>query len=61
MSKYISLWQGFSKLNREQRFEKLQHAGLLTAEDVLFLKSGGIQSADLAEHCIERCRSAFLH
>jgi hydroxymethylglutaryl-CoA reductase len=59
MSKYISLWQGFSKLNREERFEKLQHAGLLTAEDVLFLKSGGVQSADLAEHCIENALGYF--
>lgn len=59
MSKYLSLWQGFSKLSREERFQKLHHAGILSADDVAFLQQGGIHSPNLAEHCIENALGYF--
>lgn len=59
MQKSPTDWQGFSKLSREQRFSKLVQAGLLTLDEVQFLKSGGVQSADLAEHCIENALGYF--
>ena len=59
MSKYLSLWQGFSKLSREERFQKLYHAGILSVDDVAFLQQGGIHSPNLAEHCIENALGYF--
>jgi len=59
MSKHLSVWQGFSKLTREERFKKLYSAGILTAEDIAFLEQGGIQSPSLAEHCIENALGYF--
>ena len=59
MSQFNSLWQGFSKLNREKRLAKLQEAGLLSHEDILFLTSGGVKNSNLAEHCIENALGYF--
>jgi hydroxymethylglutaryl-CoA reductase len=52
-------WEGFSKLCREERFEKLQEAGLLTMDDIHFLETGGLKSTELAEHCIENALGYF--
>lgn len=47
------LFKGFSKLNREERFARLEAAGVLSPEDIRFLKSGSPLSIDLAEKFIE--------
>ena len=54
-----NFWHGFSKLNREQRFQILMKSGLLSIEDVDYLKQGGIASFDLADHCIENALGYF--
>lgn len=59
MKKQALSWQGFSKLSHEQRFEKLLAAGLLSIDDLAFIKQGGLQSPNLAEHCIENALGYF--
>jgi hydroxymethylglutaryl-CoA reductase len=59
MKKNALSWQGFSKLSQHERFEKLLMAGLLTDEDLAFIKQGGLQSMNLAEHCIENALGYF--
>ncbi len=59
MKKNPISWQGFSKLSRQERFEKLSDAGILTAQDIDYLQTGGLASADLAEHCIENALGYF--
>lgn len=59
MKKQALNWQGFSKLSHEQRFEKLFAAGLLSMDDLSFIKQGGLQSMHLAEHCIENALGYF--
>jgi hydroxymethylglutaryl-CoA reductase len=53
------LFQGFSKLSREQRFEKLLDLGALTTTDVEFLKAGGVQDHQLADKLIENVIGYF--
>jgi hydroxymethylglutaryl-CoA reductase len=53
------LFQGFSKLSREQRFEKLLDLCALTTTDVEFLKAGGVQDHQLADKLIENVIGYF--
>lgn len=53
------LFTGFSKLSREQRFERLLTLGALTQEDLNFLKQGGIHDLDLADKLIENVIGYF--
>ncbi|MFA6303794.1 MAG: hydroxymethylglutaryl-CoA reductase, degradative [Legionella sp.] len=53
------LFQGFSKLTREERFERLIELGALCAEDIAFLKHGGIKQLDLADKLIENVIGYF--
>jgi hydroxymethylglutaryl-CoA reductase len=53
------LFQGFSKLSREERFQRLQAMGALTPDDVLFLREGGIQDMALADKLIENVIGYF--
>jgi len=53
------LFRGFSKLSREERFERLKKMGALTEEDIEFFRSGGLQSPDLAEKFIENVLGYF--
>ncbi|MDP3267965.1 MAG: hydroxymethylglutaryl-CoA reductase, degradative [Legionella sp.] len=53
------LFTGFSKLSREQRFERLLSLGALTQEDMNFLKQGGIHNMDLADKLIENVIGYF--
>jgi hydroxymethylglutaryl-CoA reductase len=46
-------FSGFSKLSREERFERLYQMGALSREDIGFLNQGGITHMDLAEKWIE--------
>lgn len=53
------LFSGFSKLTREERFERLMAMGAMTAEDVTYLRQGGIQDVDLADQLIENVIGYF--
>ncbi len=53
------LFQGFSKLTREQRFNRLIEMGALKREDVKFLSQGGIKDFTLAENFIENVIGYF--
>lgn len=50
---------GFSKLTREERFQRLMEMGALSAEDVKFLKAGSPVGVDLAEKFIENVLGYF--
>jgi hydroxymethylglutaryl-CoA reductase len=52
-------FQGFSKLSREHRFQRLLDLGALTVEDIHYLNQGGIQHNDLAEKLIENAIGYF--
>lgn len=54
-----SLLQGFSKLTREERFQRLLTLGVLSPEEVAYLCEGGIKSAELAEKLIENVVGYF--
>ncbi|WP_028388928.1 hydroxymethylglutaryl-CoA reductase, degradative [Legionella fairfieldensis] len=53
------LFQGFSKLAREERFQRLLEAGALTADDIDYLQGGGVQSTLLADKLIENVIGYF--
>jgi hydroxymethylglutaryl-CoA reductase len=53
------LLKGFSKLNREQRFQTLTDLGFLDLDDVSFLKAGAPVAPELAEHFIENVIGFF--
>jgi hydroxymethylglutaryl-CoA reductase len=48
-----SLFKGFSKLHREERYQRLLAMGALTEEDIAFLKKGPHLDPNLGEHFIE--------
>ncbi len=52
-------FEGFSKLSREARFERLVQMGALTADDVRFLSEGGVKAFDLGEKLIENVIGYF--
>lgn len=52
-------FQGFSRLNREERFQRLIQMGALTEEDVQFLQDGGVQDTILADKLIENVIGYF--
>ncbi len=52
-------FEGFSKLTRAARFERLVAMGALTPEDVGYLSKGGIQALDLGEKLIENVIGYF--
>ena len=53
------MFKGFSKLSREERFDRLISMGALEKEDVQFFKAGGIKTPDLAEKFIENVLGYF--
>jgi hydroxymethylglutaryl-CoA reductase len=53
------LFQGFSKLTREERFERLMKMGALSMEDCRFLKAGAPLSIELAEKFVENVIGYF--
>ncbi len=53
------LFQGFSKLAREERFQRLVELGALTAEDIHYLRDGGVQDTLLADKLIENVIGYF--
>ena len=55
----VSLFKGFSKLDRRARFERLLEMGALTEEEVQYLNTGGLETPDLAEKFIENVIGYF--
>ena len=53
IEKYNEVFQGFSKLDRDERLKSLIKLGSLTGEDVEFLKAGSPIDIELAEKFIE--------
>lgn len=53
------LFQGFSKLSRQERFARLKEMGALTAEDIHYLTSGGMTDLNLADKLIENVIGYF--
>ncbi|MDE0150886.1 MAG: hydroxymethylglutaryl-CoA reductase, degradative [Bdellovibrionales bacterium] len=58
-SEKIKLFSGFSKLTRNQRYNRLVQMGGLSKEDVRYLRSGAIKSLDLADKLIENVVGYF--
>ncbi len=56
LNKYF---EGFSKLERPERFQRLLEMGVISIEDVQFLQAGGIQDVSLAESFIENVIGYF--
>ncbi len=56
MKEYFS---GFSKLSREERFERLLQMGAISPEEAAFLKTGGLRDLTLAEKFIENVIGYF--
>lgn len=59
MANMTDLFSGFSKLSRNERFERLVEMNALTKEDVKFLKAGSPLEFDLAEKFIENVIGYF--
>lgn len=57
--KSADMFAGFSKLSRDERFERLREMGALSKDDVLFLKAGSPLSVELAEKFIENVIGYF--
>jgi len=55
----LSLFSGFSKLSRQERFDRLMAMGALSKEDVKFLKAGSPLDFELAEKFIENVIGYF--
>jgi hydroxymethylglutaryl-CoA reductase len=53
------LFQGFSRLDRNERFQRLIQLGALTVDDLNYLSSGGIQDTTLADKLIENVIGYF--
>lgn len=53
------LLHGFSKLNREDRYQKLMSAGVLSKEEIEYLNQGGIKDLSLGEKFIENVIGYF--
>ncbi len=53
------LFQGFSKLTREERFQRLLALGAITPEDITYLSNGGVDNLDMADKLIENVIGYF--
>ncbi len=58
-TKYSEAFNGFSKLTRGERFERLVKMGALSVDDVVYLENGGLQDPILAENLIENVIGYF--
>ena len=52
-------FKGFSKLTRDERFERLKDIGALNSDDITFLRQGGLKDSTLAENFIENTIGYF--
>ncbi len=55
----VELFRGFSKLDREERFQRLVEMGALTEEEAKYIKKGGLQDPTLAEKFVENVIGYF--
>src|SRR5690554_6519924 len=53
------LFSGFSKLKREERFQRLLQLGALSSDDIQYLQQGGIKDSNLADKFIENVIGYF--
>ncbi|HVT63074.1 MAG TPA: hydroxymethylglutaryl-CoA reductase, degradative, partial [Legionellaceae bacterium] len=53
------LFEGFSKLNREERYARLVSMGAMSPEEVAYLQNGGLEDCQLADHLIENVIGHF--
>ena len=53
------LFSGFSKLKREERFQRLLKLGALSSNDIAYLQQGGIKDSSLADKLIENVIGYF--
>lgn len=58
-SDILKYFSGFSKLSRDQRFQRLMEMGALKLSDIEYLRSGGVQELDLADNLIENALGYF--
>lgn len=56
---FSGFFRGFSKLSRDERFERLREVGALTPEEIAFLRGGGLKDAGLAEKLVENVIGYF--
>lgn len=54
-----NLFQGFSKLSRQEKYQRLYEMGALTHDDIVFLQNGGVKGLDLGEKLIENVIGYF--
>lgn len=54
-----ALFQGFSKLTREERFQRLVSLGAMTPEDIAYLERGGVDNLEMADKLIENVIGYF--
>ena len=59
MADIKNLFKGFSKLNRNQRFQRLLEMKALTKGDIEYLKTGGVHDLSLADNFIENSIGYF--
>lgn len=59
IDRYAEVFQGFSKLNRDERLDRLLRLGALLPEDVRFLRAGGQVPVEFAEKFIENVLGYF--
>ena len=59
MANIEHLFKGFSKLNRDQRFQRLLEMKALTKGDIEYLKTGGVHDLSLADNFIENSIGYF--
>ncbi len=59
MASIEHLFKGFSKLNRDQRFQRLLEMKALTKGDIEYLKTGGVHDLSLADNFIENSIGYF--
>lgn len=52
-------FKGFSKLSRDERFQRLLEMGVLTKTDIDYLRSGGVHDLSLADNFIENSIGYF--
>ncbi|MCJ8276000.1 MAG: hydroxymethylglutaryl-CoA reductase, degradative [Bdellovibrionales bacterium] len=52
-------FKGFSKLSRDERFQRLLEMGVLTKADIDYLRSGGVHDLSLADNFIENSIGYF--
>lgn len=59
MKSISDIFHGFSKLTKMERLQSLQDVGLVTQEDVHYLKNGGLKDTQLGEKFIENVIGYF--